>query len=154
MGALSSFGFYVVLAFACGVVLVTQPGFNSTLSGNIGGALNAATVSLCVSAVTILVLRLFYSPSLSFSVALEKTPYWGWFGGFLGVFFVATSMYVAPRIGATALVSLILCGQMVAALMYDRFGILGYGENPITATRAIGVILVLVGTGLILLRRS
>lgn len=150
---LSSFGFYIVLAFLCGVVLVTQPGFNSTLSDNVGGALNAATISLCVSAVAILILRLFFAPGFSFVTAVEKTPYWGWFGGFLGVFFVATSMYVAPRIGATALVSIILCGQMVAALAYDRFGILGYGETPITATRALGIILIIAGTSLVLLRR-
>jgi len=153
LGALSSFGAYGLLAFICGAVLVTQPGFNSVLSSNIGGALNAATISLCVSAVAILIVRFFFAPGLSFSTAMEKTPYWGWFGGFLGVFFVVTSMYVAPRIGATALVSLILCGQLVAALVYDRFGILGYGETPITMTRALGILLVVAGTGLILLRR-
>jgi len=37
MWSLSSFRTYVLLAFMCGVVLVTQPGFNSTLSANIGG---------------------------------------------------------------------------------------------------------------------
>lgn len=153
MGFLSSFGFYVLLAFCCGVVLVTQPGFNSTLSSNIGGALNAATVSLCVSAVTILIIRVFFAPTFSLSTALDKTPYWGWFGGFLGVFFVATSMYIAPRIGATALVSVVLCGQMVAALAFDRFGILGYGEIPITATRAFGILLIIAGTTLVLIRR-
>ncbi len=153
MGSLSSFGIYIPLAFVCGVVLVTQPGFNSTLSQNVGGALNAATVSLCVSAVAILVVRIFFAPGFSFSVALEKTPYWGWFGGFLGVFFVVTSMYVAPRIGATALVSLILCGQIIAALVFDRFGILGYGETPITVTRGVGILFIIAGTGLVLLRR-
>lgn len=153
MGSLSSLGLYVPLAFVCGVVLVTQPGFNSTLSSNVGGALNAATVSLCVSALAILILRFFFAPGFSVSVALDKTPYWGWLGGFLGVFFVVASMYVAPRIGATALVSLILCGQMVAALVYDRFGILGYGETPVTMTRTLGILMIIVGTGLVLLRR-
>ncbi len=153
MGSFSSLGVYVPLALVCGAVLVTQPGFNSTLSNNVGGALNAATISLCVSAVSILIIRIFFAPGLSFSVALDKTPYWGWFGGFLGVFFVVSSMYVAPRIGATALVSLILCGQMVAALVYDRFGILGYGETPVTLTRALGILLIIAGTGLIVLRR-
>ena len=153
MGLLSPFGFYVLLAFCCGVVLIAQPGLNSTLSSNIGGALNAATVSLCVSAVTVVAIRMFVAPPFSLSIALDKTPYWGWFGGFLGVFFVATSMYVAPRIGATALVSVLLCGQMVAALVFDRFGLLGYGEAPITTTRTVGIFLIIAGTGLVLLRR-
>ncbi len=145
-------GLYVVLAFICGVVLVTQPGVNSVLSGNIGGTLNAATISLCVSTVTIFVVRFFYAPSFSFSMAFEKTPYWAWFGGLLGVVFVAASMYVAPKIGATALISLILCGQIIAALIYDKFGLFGYGETPITILRLSGVGLIVIGTTLVLAR--
>ena len=152
MGSLTSLGTFALLAFMCGVVLVTQPGFNSTLSANIGGPLNAATVSLCVSAVVVSLLRLFVAPEFSFTAALEKTPYWGWLGGFLGVFFVAASMYVAPRLGATSLISLVLCGQIIAALIYDKFGLFGYGEQPITELRLLGVALIVVGTGLVLVK--
>lgn len=148
----SFMGLYVVLAFICGVVLVTQPGVNSILSGNIGGTLNAATVSLCVSTVVVLAVRLFYAPSFTFALALEKTPFWAWLGGLLGLFFVAASMYVAPKIGATALISLILCGQIVAALLYDKFGLFGYGETPITVLRLSGVGLIVIGTALVLAR--
>jgi bacterial/archaeal transporter family-2 protein len=153
MGSLTSLGTFVLLAFMCGVVLVTQPGFNSTLSANIGGPLNAATVSLCVSAVVVSALRLFVAPEFSFAAAIEKTPYWGWLGGFLGVFFVAASMYVAPRLGATSLISLVLCGQIIAALLYDKFGMFGYGEQPITQLRLLGVALIVVGTGLVLVKQ-
>lgn len=150
MGSLSSFGSYVLLAFMSGVVLVTQPGFNSTLSANIGGPLNAATISLSVSAVAVLIMRFFLAPEFSFAAAYEKTPYWGWLGGFLGIFFVIASMYVGPRIGATSLIALILCGQIVAALMYDKFGLFGYGEQPITQLRLLGVALIVAGTALVL----
>jgi len=152
MGLLSTFGSFVLLAFLCGVVLVSQPGINSTLSANIGGPLNAASISLSVSAVAVLILRMFFAPEFSFSMAFEKTPYWGWLGGFLGVFFVAASMYVAPRIGATSLISLILCGQIVAALLYDKFGLFGYGEQPVTVLRLFGVGLIVLGTALVLAR--
>lgn len=153
MGFLSAFSLYLLLAFLCGVALVTQPGFNSTLAGNIGGPLNAAAISLTVSAVVVLALRYFFAPAFSFSNAFEHTPYWGWLGGFLGVFFVATSMYVAPRIGATSLISLFLCGQIVAALIYDKFGLFGYGEAPITLLRLAGVGLIIAGTGLVVAKQ-
>jgi len=153
MGVLSLYWFYVLLAFTCGMVLVTQPGINSTLSNNVGGALNAATISLCLSGLVTLILRIFFAPSFSFSIALEKTPYWGWFGGLLGVFFVTASMYAAPRIGATALVSLVLCGQIVAALLYDKFALFGYGGSAITPLRLLGVALIVAGTGLVLSRQ-
>lgn len=89
MGSLTAFGFYFLLAFMCGVVLVNQPGVNGTLSNKVGGALNAATVSMCVS----------------------------------------------------------------AALIYDKFGLFGYGQSPITSLRLIGVGLIVVGTGLVLVRQ-
>ncbi len=153
MGILSTFASFVLLAFMCGVVLVTQPGFNSTLSANIGGPLNAASISLSVSAIAVLILRFFLAPEFSFLMAFEKTPYWGWLGGFLGVFFVTASMYVAPRIGATSLISLVLCGQIIAALLYDKFGLFGYGEQPITQLRLLGVALIVIGTGLVLAKQ-
>jgi bacterial/archaeal transporter family-2 protein len=153
MSSLPVLGFYLLLAFFCGVVVVTQPGANATLSRNVGGALNAATLSLCISAVAILILRIFFAPRFSIAVALDKTPYWGWLGGFLGVFYVTASLYAAPRIGATVLISLFLCGQIVAALVYDKFGLFGYGQSPITPLRLLGVGLIVLGTGLVLVKQ-
>ena len=145
---------FLILALLCGVALVTQPGINGVMSSNVGGTLNATTISLCVSATSILVLRLFLAPSMpSTMIAFDKVPVWAWTGGFFGVFYVGASMFLAPRIGATALVAAILCGQLVAALAYDKFGILGYGAIPITPARVIGITLIIAGTALVFLRR-
>ena len=145
--------FYFTLAFLCGVALVSQSGINGTLSPHVGGALNAATVSLCVSAVAIVLLRTMTAPDLTFSIALENAPAWSWVGGFCGIFFVAASLFTAQRIGAVALVSCILCGQLTAALVYDQLGILGYGETPLSISRFIGVLLIIAGTLLVLIKR-
>jgi bacterial/archaeal transporter family-2 protein len=46
-------------------------------------------------------------------------------------------------------VALIVLGQMVGAMLFDHFALLGVPENPITPTRMAGVALLIGGVVLI-----
>jgi transporter family-2 protein len=45
-----------------------------------------------------------------------------------------------------------IAGQLAAALVLDHYGLLGLERHPVTLTRALGFVLVLVGAALV--RRS
>ena len=60
--------------------------------------------------------------------------------------------YLAPRLGATSMLAWILAGQMLASLVLDHFGWLGFPVHPINWGRIVGV-LMLVG-GILLIRNS
>jgi transporter family-2 protein len=79
-------------------------------------------------------------------------PAWAWFGGLLGAAYVAATTVLGPRLGAAALIALTLAGQMVAALIVDHYGVIGFPQNPVTPARLAGAALLVVGVLLIVRR--
>jgi transporter family-2 protein len=77
--------------------------------------------------------------------ALAGAPARAWFGGLLGAFYVASSVIVGPRLGAAALLALTVFGQLVASLVVDNYGWLGFPQQPLTLTRLVGAVLLLAG---------
>ncbi|OBQ51869.1 DMT family transporter [Halodesulfovibrio spirochaetisodalis] len=84
-------------------------------------------------------------PSLTSSTA----PWYAWIGGLLGAVIVTTLTYLAPRIGALAMMSLLICGQLLASIIFDHYGLVGYPLRPVTVMRIIGVVLLICGVYLI-----
>jgi len=54
-----------------------------------------------------------------------------WTGGFIGAYFVAATIILAPRLGAAPMVALVVGGQMLASLVFDHFGLIGYQVHPL-----------------------
>ena len=75
-----------------------------------------------------------------------------WTGGLFGAFFVAITIYVAPLLGAAAMIGFILAGQIGASLILDHFGLVGYAQKSITWQRILGALL--VGGGVFLIRHA
>lgn len=66
-------------------------------------------------------------------------------GGLFGFIVVATVMFVFPRLGAAYAIALMVCGQCLAALVIDHFGLLGMPVSPLTLQRVLGAALVAGG---------
>lgn len=146
MGAL-----WLVLAVLAGATLPTQAGINSGLQVHwAGNPVLASLVSFSVGTLALVVwcLVMRIGPAMP---ATGTTQWWHWTGGLLGAFFVSAVTYLAPRLGATSMVMLILAGQVCASVLLDHFGVLGYSQKALNLPRLIG--LVMVGGGVYLIRR-
>ena len=142
--------FYILLALLAGIVIPTQAGINAQLSLWTRSSVLASTISFIVGSVVLVVYSLLMRiplPSLSSAGTL---PWWNWSGGAFGAFFVAATIFLAPKLGATTMVALLLAGQMVASLILDHFGLLGYPLHPISLGRVVGVLM--IAGGVILVR--
>jgi transporter family-2 protein len=82
-----------------------------------------------------------------------RAPAWAWAGGALGAVYVSTVVPLTPRLGLAATLGLALAGQLGAALVLDRLGLLGLSQRPLTAPRVVGAALLLAGVVLIRIRR-
>ena len=80
---------------------------------------------------------------------LWQAPPYLLIGGFLGGTLVLTSILLAPRIGAVALVSCLLTGQLICSAILDHFGWVGFKVHPISAMRVVGILFLLCGVYLI-----
>jgi transporter family-2 protein len=66
-------------------------------------------------------------------------------GGLLGVVVIGSTVYMVPRIGVAAAVTLIITGQLFMAATIDHFGAFGVDAKPVTVARLTGLGLVLLG---------
>ncbi len=59
------------------------------------------------------------------------------------------TIVVAPRLGAVALVAVLLAGQTIASLLVDQFGWVGFDRHALTPGRVLGLLLVAAGVALV-----
>ena len=139
----------VLVALLIGVVLPVQSGVNAQLRIGIGHPLLAAFISFAVGTMALLGLNLALRVPLPAGEAVSRLPWWHWIGGLLGAAYIYLAILLAPRLGAATLVAAIVSGQMVASLLLDHFGWVGYPQQPLTPLRAVGALLVIGGVLLI-----
>ena len=141
--------FFLFIAFLAGFVFPFQAGINAQLRQWIGHPLLAALVSFTVGTLFLSVTPVAFGLGFPAWQALKPLPWWVWTGGLLGAFSVVSSIVLAPRMGAATLIATIVAGQMVASMLLDHMGLLGFRFQPINAWRLVGAGMVIGGVWLI-----
>ncbi len=141
----------LLLAVIGGGLLAVQAPTNALLGKASGSPIVAAFISFLIGTIALGAVVAATSGRL-FDPSLKQVPWYAWLGGFYGAFFVAVAAFGAPRVGVGVLLTAAIAGQLAAALVLDHFGLLGLARHPITLTRALGFVLVVVGAALV--RRS
>jgi transporter family-2 protein len=137
-----------LLAIVVGAGLTLQVGMNGTIGTAIGSPLLASVVNFVIGTVALVAVALASGARVTPGTA-AAVPAWAWFGGLFGAAYVAAVTMLGPRLGAVALLALVLLGQMAAALVVDHFGIVGFPEHAVTPARLIGVVLLVAGVVLV-----
>lgn len=75
----------------------------------------------------------------------QTVPPHAWLAGVMGVIAVGSTVFMVPRIGVAAAITLIIAGQLLIAATIDHFGVLGVVSKPVSLERLMGLALVLVG---------
>jgi bacterial/archaeal transporter family-2 protein len=141
----------VALAAIAGVLVGTQAPVNARLGRTIG-SVQAATFSFVAGTIALaLVATLFYGGLGSFSQA-GKAPWWALVGGLLGAVYVTVAIVTVRTLGVSGLTATVIAGQLIAAVVIDRFGLLGISRQPIGAERIVGLALLVVGVVLVVRR--
>ncbi len=140
---------YILLAVVAGFCLPTQAGINSQLNLWTRSPVLAAAISFAVGTCVLVLYALFARIPLPAGEAVSRHPWWIWFGGFVGAFYVGSTIVLAPRLGAASMVSTIVAGQMIASLVLDHYGLVGYSVHPVSWPRVLGVLLLVGGVVMI-----
>jgi transporter family-2 protein len=139
---------FILMALALGAVLPMQAAINARLAKVAGGSVMAAFISFAVGTIA-LMLFLIIAGQFQFRFISSHSPWWIWMGGLLGTFFVAGIVVLLPRLGLVLSFSLVLAGQMFAAILFDQFGWMGVAVREISVGKIIGSILLIAGVILI-----
>ncbi|MBC7798584.1 MAG: DMT family transporter [Pyrinomonadaceae bacterium] len=143
---------YILLAILAGVALTTQIGINSQLRLSLNSFLSASLISLAVATIVLIIAVVATNQPFLNATNIGQIAWYEYLGGFLGAFYVTVVIAAAQKLGATKIAVLIIAGQLVSALIYDNFGLLGFQLNPANLTRIIGAVLLIIGAYLVNLK--
>lgn len=140
----------IPLSLLVGLSLASQAGINSQLRVTLSNPTQAAFISFLVGTIILGIITFFQGDKWFQPGSIKSIPWWVWCGGILGAFNVAMTLFLAPKLGALVLAISIMCGQLIASLVLDQNGWLGFPKIDITALRAVGAVLVVIGMFLVI----
>jgi len=78
----------------------------------------------------------------------RSVPWYALGAGVFGLIVISAISYMIPRVGVAAAITSIVAGQLLVSTILDHFGLLGAMGRSLDPTRALGLIVVLVGVWL------
>jgi bacterial/archaeal transporter family-2 protein len=140
-----------LLVIGAGISLAFQQVLNANLRVQLQSPWWAGLISYLVGMMAMLtVVAIMPGPPLSVSTIRGSSGAWlAWTGGLFGAMFVVTAILMVPRLGAAAVLALIVVGQMVGSLAFDHFGVLGVPIHPVSVIRLAGAACLILGVLLI-----
>ena len=144
-------GLYL-LAAGAGVSFVFQQAVNSNLRVEIGSPWWAGFISYLGGTLAMLAMVIALREPWLSGPAVARTSWASWSGGIFGAIYIGISIVLLPRLGAAVMIALIVVGQMIGALVFDHFGLLGMPVTPASPVRVAGALLLIAGVILIRIR--
>lgn len=144
---------YYLLSLISGFALTFQVGINGALKLKLGNPLLSSVISFAVGtlglALVLFLTILNGSSSLPSATSIKNTSWWMFTGGLLGGFYIFTTIFTSPKIGFANMFSLVICGQIILAVIFDHFGLLSNAVHVITPLRVLGIGFLILGVYII-----
>ena len=140
-------GVAILLTLMAGALVAMQPPANASLAKHVGN-LEATLVSLLIS-VLIISLLLAFSGGFSGLGGITEFRPEHVLGGIAGAAIVFVSLVTVKSLGASGVAAATVATQLIGSAVLDRFGVLDLEKVGLSATRVIGIALLVVGTVLV-----
>src|SRR3954453_5793407 len=117
---------------------------DSGVARTVGNPFAATAVMFAMAAIVAfgLTLPLYGHPTVA---QLGSAPPISYGAGLLIGFYGLSATVIIPRFGAASFIAYILIAQLLASAVVDQFGLFGMEMRPIDITRAIGLVVIMVG---------
>jgi transporter family-2 protein len=141
---------WAALGVAAGAFVTIQAPVNAALGRGLGLPVAAAAISFLVGTLVLVLVTLVMTGAQGIALNWKAPPLWTFFaGGALGAAFVTSTVLLAPRLGALAMIGFVIAGQLVTGIVLDRIGFMGLPVQEITSGRAAGAVLLIAGALLV-----
>lgn len=139
-----------LLGIVSGAFIAVQAPINAQLARGLGLPVAAAFFSFLSGTVVLGIVTVAMTRTQGISLDWKAPAPWLFVvGGILGGFYVTLSTVLIPRIGAAALMAFLVAGQLIAGMLLDRIGFLGFAVREISLGRIAGALLLLTGALLV-----
>src|SRR4051794_14329797 len=118
-----------LVAIAAGILNTLQTGANASLNK----ALDQPILAAFIVAFTNAGISPLAAPSRGLggpgSERIAAVPWWAWLGGAMGGIYVLAMILLADRLGAAIFTGLTVTAAIIASLVLDHFGWLGFVQH-------------------------
>lgn len=135
----------LAIGLITGAAFASQGAVNGRLSAHVGGPLMAALISFTVGWLALVAVNLVTRQPVPVLSTFSAVPWWAYLGGFIGAFGVASAAFAVPQMGVATWVACIIAGQLICALVLDKYGAFGQAVREITPGRLLGALLLAGG---------
>ena len=143
---------YIVIAMT-GFLIAIQAGCNATLEKSLQNPVLSAFLSFCACTASLHIAYAVYSAitrtPMPRAAQWSSVPWWGWVGGALGAVYILCMVLTAERVGSGIFVGLTVTATIVASLVMDHYGLLGFKQHTAGPGRILGGVLMVAGMLLI-----
>ncbi len=145
---------YPSLMLIAGIGIPIMAALNSGLGMKLGSTALATTVLFFVG----LMISLIYLwqagglPSDLFERIENHVSWYFYLGGLLVAFYIFSITWVSPKYGVGNAVSFVLVGQLIAISLIDHFGWFGSRQSLMDTSRAMGLVMMVIGVFLVIKR--
>ncbi|QHV97609.1 DMT family transporter [Spirosoma endbachense] len=140
---------YILFAFLVGLAITVQAGVNANLRQAMASPILAAAISFGSGFIVLVLLLLASGGSVPPLDTVKQVSWWKWMGGAMGAVYMITVIVSVPKIGTANLVSLSVAGQLLAAVVLDHYGFMGFALHPANGWRLLGLVLIMAGVLLV-----
>ena len=137
---------FVIIAGALNAV---QSGSNAQLVRSLGRPWLVALLVSLITAVAFLTMFLVTGVRAPEAGRVGDTPWWAWTGGLCGAAYVTSTLFFAERMGAGLFTGLTITAGIVASIIVDHFGLVGFQQHAASVLRIAGAALMIVGLTLV-----
>lgn len=138
-----------LMVLLTGTLIPIQAGINGALARKTGSPMFAATVSFLIGSLFLLAIVPLVGGALPKWADVRETPWWVWGGGLVGAVYVVLVIMAVQKVGASSLIVCVVAGQMIASLIIDHFGLIGFPEVAVNGKRLVGSALLIAGVLLV-----
>ena len=137
--------FIILIGLAGGVAVGLQSPLASMITQRLGVMESVFIVHIGGALLALIPLLIYGGGKLT---QWRQLPWYTLIAGVFGLIVIGAISYMIPRIGIAGSITTIVAGQLFVGTILDHFGLLGAVERSLDSTRAIGLVVVLVGVWL------
>lgn len=136
---------YALWAAAAGAGIPVMAVLNARLDRALGGASYAAMALFAVGFATTLLLSILLAGRWPDMTTLSSTRPGDFAGGVIVAGYIFSITMLAPRFGVANAILFVMTAQIFTSAAIDHFGLFGASVRPLTAVRALGLLVMLLG---------
>lgn len=134
----------IILAFVCGAIFPLQAGLNNRFTKVTINPIVTTFFSVMVGFIAIAAYVIISRTKLPTLTTISAAPWYVWIAGVLGTIYVASVIFLIPRLGLAFTFSLIVAGQIIISIVLDHLGTFG-PQQSFSLTKVAGAALVVLG---------